>query len=176
MEVENDFQLVKPTRSNVYGVICLNSKNEVLLVKGKKYQVWSFPKGHINTGETGLECAQRELFEETSLKLNTTHIKFFKFRAAHYYLYYLDDKDPVLKVIDTREIDDIKWCPIHKLPKNNTNIDVSILKTVIRDIRKNQNPREYINTKYFENKLESIIDAIKESKLKKDQEKISVTP
>jgi ADP-ribose pyrophosphatase YjhB (NUDIX family) len=176
MEIENEFQLVKPTRTNVYGVICLNSKNEVLLVKGKKYQVWSFPKGHINRGETGLQCAMRELYEETSVKLDTTHINFFKFRAAQYYLFYLDDKNPFMKIRDTREIDDIKWCPITKLPKNNTNIDVSILKTVMRDLRKNQNVREYINTKYFETKLETIIDAIKESKLKKDQEKNSVAP
>jgi ADP-ribose pyrophosphatase YjhB (NUDIX family) len=176
MEDNNNFQYVKPTRTNVNGVICINSKNEVLLVKGKKYQVWSFPKGHINKGETGLQCALRELYEETSVKLDTTHLNFFKFRAAQYYLYYLDDTNPFMKVRDTREIDAIKWCSITKLPKNNTNIDVSILKTIMRDIRKNQNVKEYINTKYFETKLETIIHAIEESKLKKDEEKFSIAP
>jgi len=45
-------------------------ENLVLLVKRKKNPnagLWGFPGGHVELGETGLECAVRELYEETSV-------------------------------------------------------------------------------------------------------------
>ena len=44
--------------------------NAVLLVQRKKNPnagLWGFPGGHVELGETGLECAIRELFEETGV-------------------------------------------------------------------------------------------------------------
>lgn len=38
----------------------------LLLYKGGTY--WNFPKGHFESGETGLETALRETYEETGLK------------------------------------------------------------------------------------------------------------
>ena len=35
-----------------------------------RQQKWSFPKGHIEEGETPLECAKREFYEETHVKLH----------------------------------------------------------------------------------------------------------
>ena len=32
-------------------------------------QKWNFPKGHIEDGETPLDCAKREFYEETHIKL-----------------------------------------------------------------------------------------------------------
>ncbi len=38
---------------------------------GKKYirGFWDIPKGHIEKGETYIDCAKRELFEETGFKI-----------------------------------------------------------------------------------------------------------
>jgi tRNA nucleotidyltransferase (CCA-adding enzyme) len=45
-----------------------NSEPLFLLIKSKKSERWGFPKGHIEEGETGIETARREIFEETGLK------------------------------------------------------------------------------------------------------------
>lgn len=43
--------------------------NKVLLIKNKKSLHWSFPKGHMEPGETKIMTAQREIFEETNVKV-----------------------------------------------------------------------------------------------------------
>jgi len=58
-------------RVPVRGAIMLNeSLDEVLLVRGwKKGASWSFPRGKINKDEDDLDCAVREVYEETGLEL-----------------------------------------------------------------------------------------------------------
>ncbi|KAJ5690197.1 hypothetical protein N7462_004589 [Penicillium macrosclerotiorum] len=59
--------LAYKTRVPVRGAILLNEEmDSVVLVKGwKKGANWSFPRGKINKGEPDLECAIREVYEET---------------------------------------------------------------------------------------------------------------
>jgi mRNA-decapping enzyme subunit 2 len=54
-------------RVPVRGAILLNdAMNRVVLVKGwKKGSSWSFPRGKINKDESDLDCALREVYEET---------------------------------------------------------------------------------------------------------------
>lgn len=40
---------------------------EVLVVHRPRYDDWSFPKGKLDPGETDLECAVREVREETGM-------------------------------------------------------------------------------------------------------------
>ena len=42
---------------------------KVLLVKHKNGEHWDFPKGHMEEGETKQETAEREVFEETGVKI-----------------------------------------------------------------------------------------------------------
>ena len=53
------------------GAIMLNeSMDQVVLVKGwKKNAAWSFPRGKINKDERDLDCAVREVYEETGYDL-----------------------------------------------------------------------------------------------------------
>jgi 8-oxo-dGTP pyrophosphatase MutT (NUDIX family) len=41
----------------------------VLLIVHKGGRHWGFPKGHKDPGETDLQTAERELFEETGLRI-----------------------------------------------------------------------------------------------------------
>lgn len=49
----------------------LHRTPRVLLVKNKNGRYWSFPKGHVEYGETEIETAEREIKEETGLTVNS---------------------------------------------------------------------------------------------------------
>jgi ADP-ribose pyrophosphatase YjhB (NUDIX family) len=52
------------------GGVVLNEKNEVLLISSLNKNVWSYPKGHLELGETNSEAAKREILEETGYEVN----------------------------------------------------------------------------------------------------------
>ena len=49
-------------------VICSHYKGKWVLSRHKKRDTWETQGGHIEEGETPLECARRELFEESGIK------------------------------------------------------------------------------------------------------------
>jgi 8-oxo-dGTP pyrophosphatase MutT (NUDIX family) len=54
-----------------------------LLVLSRKNGTWCFPKGHIEDGESEIDAAKREIFEETGIK----KLKFIKcFRQEDVYI------------------------------------------------------------------------------------------
>ncbi|HLD33970.1 MAG TPA: NUDIX domain-containing protein [Candidatus Nanoarchaeia archaeon] len=48
------------------GGIVLNKKGQVIIV-AQKNNTWSFPKGHLESGETALQAAEREISEESGI-------------------------------------------------------------------------------------------------------------
>lgn len=48
------------------GGVVLNSRNQIVVVN-QNHDSWSLPKGHLDAGETLLEAAKREIYEETGL-------------------------------------------------------------------------------------------------------------
>jgi len=121
------FSSYKPGYMQVYGCICLDELGNVLLVRGRGSQKWSFPKGHKNLRETSLDCAKRELFEETGLLAPLTCAGYYKMKGGEYYVYYMNSTAS-LSVKDTVEIDMISWFPLNDIPVQ-SNIDVSIFKS-----------------------------------------------
>lgn len=62
-------------RYRKYAVILAYEEGELLLVRHANRRSWEVPGGHHEEGETILETAERELYEETgSLKYELKHI------------------------------------------------------------------------------------------------------
>jgi 8-oxo-dGTP pyrophosphatase MutT (NUDIX family) len=106
-----------------------NSEYYYLLVQGRDTCKWSFPKGHIDAGETYLECAIREILEETGINLQgVKHNGLVKLRYI-YFLYnlpckYLTKHSELLKINDHEEVVNIKWFTVEGMKKIEGNIDV----------------------------------------------------
>ena len=53
-----------------------HGNTEILLIKHVKSGYWSFPKGHVENGETEEETAKREIKEETGLSVTNAQYLF----------------------------------------------------------------------------------------------------
>lgn len=111
----------------VYGCILLSEKSDkILLVKGRKAQKWSFPKGHKERNECQIECAKRELYEETGIQIGdqepVSYVKFNK-EGGSYYIYSVSDEFRVFPQ-DCYEIEDVRWFSLNTIPELSVNIDV----------------------------------------------------
>ena len=90
---------------------------ELLLIRHKNGGHWSFPKGHVETGETEPQTALREIKEETGLDVGLCegfrqsveyfpkpHVK----KQVVYFLASPDGDDTVRR--QEEEISEYKWC------------------------------------------------------------------
>ncbi|KAL7917911.1 Dcp2, box A domain-containing protein [Trichoderma austrokoningii] len=133
------------TRVPVRGAIMLNHDlDSVVLVKGwKKGASWSFPRGKINKDEDDLDCAVREVYEETGLDLREAglvpnevkpiYIE-IPMREQHLRLYVFRDvpMDTAFQPRTRKEISKIDWYKLSDLPtlrkkgpQNNNHYDSS---------------------------------------------------
>ena len=58
--------MIKTKYTYCSGGIIINDKQEIAIVN-QNHNSWSLPKGHIDDGETKLEAAIREIYEETGI-------------------------------------------------------------------------------------------------------------
>lgn len=88
----NDIKLKKYNKDNLtkeditetvirVKMLLVNSKDEILL--GFCYNTYQFPGGHLEKGETLIECVIREVKEETGIELKLDKIEPF-FKIKHY--------------------------------------------------------------------------------------------
>jgi mRNA-decapping enzyme subunit 2 len=117
------------TRVPVRGAIMLNeAMDSTVLVKGwKKGANWSFPRGKINKDEDDLDCAIREVYEETGLDLKSAGLvptegkpKYIEIsmREQHMRLYVFRDipMDTKFEPKTRKEISKIEWYKLSELP------------------------------------------------------------
>ncbi|KAJ5782476.1 mRNA decapping protein 2 Box A [Penicillium paradoxum] len=117
------------TRVPVRGAIMLNQDmDEVVLVKGwKKGANWSFPRGKINKGEKDLDCAIREVYEETGFDVrdadlvkDADDVKYIEItmREQHMRLYVFRGvpRDTYFEPRTRKEISKIEWYKLSDLP------------------------------------------------------------
>jgi len=110
------------------GGVVLNAQGQILVVN-QKHNSWSLPKGHIDLGETAVEAAKREIYEESGLcnlvmirELGTYQrfkigkggvgedqsewktITFFLFQASEQNLAPVDPENPEARWVDKEEV------------------------------------------------------------------------
>jgi mRNA-decapping enzyme subunit 2 len=121
--------LAYKSRVPVRGAIMLNEEmDEVVLVKGwKKGANWSFPRGKINKDEDDLDCAVREVYEETGFDISAAGLvkeaKDMKYievtmREQHMRLYVFRGvpMDTYFEPRTRKEISKIQWYKLNDLP------------------------------------------------------------
>lgn len=132
-------------RVPVRGAIMLNEDmDQVVLVKGwKKGANWSFPRGKINKDENDLDCAVREVYEETGFEIQEAGLvkdeKEMKYievtmREQHMRLYVFRGvpMDTHFEPRTRKEISKIEWYKLTDLPtlKNHKQQDSGELQVV----------------------------------------------
>jgi 8-oxo-dGTP diphosphatase len=102
------------------------SGNKLLLGQRKNSQdegSWQFPGGHLETGETILECARREVDEEAGIQIGDIfHAGFtgnvFKRNGRQYVTLFVSAKyiSGDAKVLEPEKCKCWKWFPYNELP------------------------------------------------------------
>ncbi|KAL2159606.1 hypothetical protein VTH06DRAFT_2175 [Thermothelomyces fergusii] len=117
------------TRVPVRGAILLNeAMDSTVLVKGwKKGANWSFPRGKINKDEDDLDCAIREVYEETGFDLRQAglvpkdeEVKYIQIsmreQQIRLYIFRNVPMDTVFEPKTRKEISKVEWYKLSELP------------------------------------------------------------
>ncbi len=119
------FESYKPPGHKVYGSVCTTPENKVLLVKGRRSGKFSFPKGHKKGGESYLDCARRETFEETGLDISSLEsVGYGTLQAGEYFFFELEEME--LEPHDTWEVEEALWVPVEESSSLPCNVDVNL--------------------------------------------------
>ena len=127
------FRHYKPRTHKVFGVICSTPDEKYLLVRGRTGKKWSFPKGHMKGSEHAMDCALRELYEETGIELPRETITYSTVKLtrnnrdgnnAEYFRCCVPKEIP-LNIIDNNEISEGGWFSLCEMQRLNGNIDLT---------------------------------------------------
>ena len=117
---------------------------KILILRHKLGGHWSFPKGHVEPGETERQTARREVKEETGLEISLLN----NFRELVSYspkpgvskdvVYFLGKTDREETVMQPEEVSEIRWVDMAAAHEFLTYYnDKQLLRSVKRYIKKN---------------------------------------
>lgn len=109
------------------GILVINNQNKLLLGKRKGAHgaaKWAPPGGHLEFGESFEDCAIREVFEETGLKVSEPKFlavtnDFFETDGKHYISIFMTVIYPEDQIISNKEpdkVDEWLWFDLNQLP------------------------------------------------------------
>lgn len=95
--------------------VLLTFENKILIIQSRG-RLWGVPKGGIETGETAIECAFRELAEESGIVVDfkTVNYKTLYLKNGVYFRLELDKMKNV-QVADTNDSTGVGWITKHCL-------------------------------------------------------------
>lgn len=114
------------------GAIIVNDRNEVLLVRRASNAIidagmWSRPGGKIEIGETAINGVEREVFEETNIRVRVTQNLGYTetiapgnsqhWIALSFAARYISGE---VKNLEPDKHDEVRWFPLTDLPPNLT--------------------------------------------------------
>lgn len=116
------FDLFKAKQGKVQFADVLVFRGDKLLIlnrvgeKGAVSNDWCIPGGHVDPGETFLQAAKRELFEETGIDMSESLLipvgKYIPKRKGveiHYFMCHIDDQTPANILVDAEEETGLEW-------------------------------------------------------------------
>ena len=104
--------LMNESLTHLVGVMNYESIND---------QKWGLPKGHLKNHESIQQCAMREIYEETGIRVKITDdTPFKKLNDTFYYIFVLPD-ETVFHIRDHHEIAKVEWLAIDSLNTFNMN-------------------------------------------------------
>ena len=101
----NDVEIKRQARKRKGGGFLYDKATNKLLLVQSRGQLWGMPKGSFEPNETSLECATREVKEETGIDININrNTRCFCVSNCSYY-YYVEMGETVVKVQDVEDND-----------------------------------------------------------------------
>lgn len=130
------FESYDKCRKRAGGIILHINKKQVLMVQSRG-TFWGFPKGSVEGVETPLECAKREILEETSIDLPIETQDFFIYHnRTHYYMKIVDTKPRIdiekIKSIKFNDCTGIAWIDIDCLTDSKMRLNSSAKEIILR--------------------------------------------
>ena len=97
------------------------------LLQEKNIELWSIPKGSRIENETYADCAMRETYEETGLKLKLRNNMIrIKINNTYYFVYVMDKQTHILITNDKKEIYKVKWFSIKDIDFTKVNLETKL--------------------------------------------------
>jgi len=115
--IDPDCVTLAPTLAS--GVVLLDARSRVLLVRENDQPRWGLPGGELEPGETPAEAAIREVAEETGLTVELDHlIAVYYLRAQRRGLRFVFAAHVVggAGPVGSAEIAEVRWFPPDELP------------------------------------------------------------
>lgn len=115
------------------GIIYNSDKSKVLMVMNRLSRInrefkWGFPKGHKKIGEDNIDCAMREIYEETGIQYSKEMLQERKHLYGNIYFQLSlpseNENQDIFLANDTKEVYEAKFIPVDELRNLNVNRDV----------------------------------------------------
>lgn len=116
------------------GTIILNKhRDSIILVQNnyllqeKQKELWGIPKGSRIGDEPYADCAIRETYEETGIKLKLKNNMIrIKINNTYYFVYVMNKQTSILITNDKKEIYKVKWFAIKDIDFTKVNLETKL--------------------------------------------------